>query len=372
MNLNIKVIKELYKPDFTHIEQAKRRQAAFWRREKTDKCPIILGADLSPAQEKIPSPNYKEAFYNKDFMFCGQLRGACSIANAMADGVPSARGNYGTGILLACLGLEQNVFDDKMPWLQSHLSKNDVAKLEPDTIEPRGTFAEGLEYMRYHKRIMGETLPLYCMDTQGPFDLAHLILGDEIFYVAYDDPSFMHHLMELCLQLGIKAHEWMKEISGEPLFQQYHSNSLYAENMGIRICEDTTAIVGPDIIHEFAMPYTKRLAAHFGGAWVHYCGKNDVLTDALLEIPEIRGINFGHVPGREYDHVFETEMEKCALKEKIYFGGWPRLPGEKDKQYLRRLHRWAKNGVLIPHGNTAIGDELKNAEAVRDYWYSLG
>jgi len=361
----------VYKPDAKRVELAKKRQAMFWRGEKPDKCPIILAGDLTPEQQEIPDYNFKEAFYDVNKMLSVQLKGACSIANAMADGVPSTRGNYGTGILAACLGLEQEVFEDKMPWLRKHLTKKEIVRLTPDDIKPRGSFAEGLKYMEYHKRIMGDLLPLYCMDTQGPFDVAHLIMGDDIFYEIYDDPPFIHHLMEISLELIIRATEWMKEISNEPLNKLYHSNGLYAENMGIRICEDTTAVLGEDAIYKYALPYTRRLASHFGGAWVHYCGRNDFLTDAVLNSPEIRGINFGHIPGHEYDHIFEVEMEKCKAKKKIYYGNWPRLPGEGDKQYIRRLYRWAKEGVLIPHCNQAIGNELKNATEVRDYWYSL-
>lgn len=54
-------------------------------------------------------------------------------------------------------------------------------------------------------------------------------------------------------------------------------------NAGIRLCEDSTAIVGPAAIEAFALPYTRRLAQRFGGAWVHYCGRNDALTAAALD-----------------------------------------------------------------------------------------
>ena len=101
--------------------------------------------------------------------------------------------------------------------------------------------------------------------------------------------------------------------------------------MGIRICEDTTAIIGADSIEEFAMPYTQRLARHFGGGWVHYCGRNDNLTEAVCRIPEIRAINFGHIPGHEHDHIFEEDMARCLKYGKVYNGDWPRRPEESGR-----------------------------------------
>ena len=165
----------------------------------------------------------------------------------------------------------------------------------------------------------------------------------------------------------------MKEVSGEPWDNLYHSNAIYAENMGIRICEDTSVLISPDAINEFAMPYTQRLAQHFGGAWVHYCGRNDKLTDAICQIPEIRGINFGHIPGHELDHQFEEDMKRCIDSKKVYFGSWPRLSGESGAEHLSRLHRWASQRCLIPQGNPALdkNNGFSNVTQALDYWYNL-
>lgn len=365
---------KLYQPDAARLALARRRQTAVFRGERPDAWPMLAGGPLTPAQEQLPNPNFKEAFDDADLMLSAQLRGACSAASGNGDSVPSMRVNFGTGIMLSCVGLEQEVFADKMPWLKEHLTKAQIAKLTPDDITIRGSFARGLDIMRRFKAVMGEQPAVYCMDTQGPFDLAHLMLGDAIFYQIHDDPPFVHHLMNLCLQMGIKTHTWMKEVSGEPLTQHYHGNSLYAENMGIRICEDTTAVVGPETISEFAMPYTRKLAQHFGGAWVHYCGRNDHLTQAILEIPEVRAINFGHIPGHEHDHPFEQDMARICAAHKVYFGGWPRRRGESGLAYLKRLHEWAVRGCLICDGaGAALGGEngLASLPAALEYWYSL-
>jgi hypothetical protein len=164
----------------------------------------------------------------------------------------------------------------------------------------------------------------------------------------------------------------MKEITGEPLDQHVHGNALYADTMGIRICEDTTAIIGREAMEQFALPYTRRLARHFGGAWVHYCGRADYLSEAACASPEIRAINFGHVPGREHDHPFEQDMQRCLETGTVYWGGWPRRPGENGKQYLRRMHEWARQGCMIPHCGPAVGENaFATAAEALDYWYGL-
>ncbi len=372
IDFEMKSLPELCRFDRGRIALAKERQTAVWAHRRPDKWPAFFGGRLEADQEKIPAPNLKEAFYDSDLMLCSQIRGAIALANGRSDAVPSIRANMGTGTLLSCLGLEQEIFEDKMPWLAAHLTKGQASKLTPDDIRIRGTFERGLGHMRRYKEVMGDSIGIFCMDTQGPFDLAHLLVGDDIFYQVYDDPPYVHHLMEICLELGIRAHTWMKELSGERMDHCYHSD-IYSESFGIRICEDTTAIVGDETIREFAMPYTKRLAAHFGGAWVHYCGRSDLLTRALCEIPEIVGVNFGLMPGGKQAHDFEQDMALFQKFDKVYVGAWPKLEKESGKEYLARMHSMASRGILIPHLQEALyGHEpFKDVGEMAEFWYGL-
>lgn len=364
---------ELLSPDKRRQELARKRQCAVWHGEEPDRWPIVARAPLTEAQDHIPGANFKEAFYDWELMLCSQVRAACSMANSGSDGIPSIRANMGTGVLLSCLGLEQEVFEDKMPWLQQRLSKEEAARLEPDDIEIRGSFERGMQYMRNFREVMGDSLPVFCMDTQGPFALAHLILGEQLLYELIDDAPFVHHLLNLCVELGDRAHRWMKNENGEPLEGSHHSNKLYSDNIGIRICEDSAVMVGPDIMDEFVVPYSAELARRFGSAWAHYCGRNDNLTRKLAACPEIKGLNFGHVPGKVYDHPFEQDMQECLGTGTVLFGSWPRYEGENPRAYLERLHGWASRGCLIPEAGPALAGEdgFERVEDMLDFWYSL-
>jgi hypothetical protein len=373
MDFDVGRLPGLYTGDPARVEVARRRQAAVWRGEKPDLWPAIAQIPvLTDAQKAIPNPDFKQAFDSVDWMLCSQVRLACGVANAGSDAVPSVRGNYGTGMALACVGLDQEVFPDKMPWLKRHLTPEQAARLTPDDIRVRGAVERGLDYMRRHKALMGDRPMLYCMDTQGPFDLAHLMLGDDLFYLVYDDPPFVHHVLGFCVELATRLTHWMKAVSGEPADVCHHTNSLYMENGGIRICEDSTVLLGPGQIREFAIPYSRRLAQRFGGAWVHYCGRNDELTRAICEAPEFRGINFGHVPGHEHEHPFEQDMAWIRDRGKICFGGWPRRPGEEGEAYLRRMLEWARQGCLIPQIDPAVGPGgYPDIRAAVDAWYAM-
>ena len=118
---------ERYAADRARIDLAKQRQASVWGGRKPDAWPIIATASLTESQQAIPDADFREAFYDDELMLCSQVRAACCVANARADGVPSIRANLGTGVCLATLGLAQDVFADKMPWLKDHLTLDGVA-----------------------------------------------------------------------------------------------------------------------------------------------------------------------------------------------------------------------------------------------------
>lgn len=373
-NFDVRRLKEYLDFDYAHIDASRKRQCRAWRCEKLDVPLLFIDDRISAKQESIPAYDLQQIFTDKIKMLCREARSACSMGNARSDSVPSIRANLGTGILLSCLGLEQETCSEKMPWLHEHLTKGQISRLSHDDIKQQGSFARGLEMMRYFKETIGNSIPIYVMDTQGPFDLAHLMMGDDIFLQLYDDPKFVHHLMDICLELGLRTHRWMKEAIGEPMHCLHHRNMIYSDSFGIRICEDTTALLGDEQIREFALPYSKKLASEFGGAWVHYCGYNESLTDAILEQPEFKVLNFGHIPGHEQEIDFFLNMDKFANAGKINFNWWPKFPDETVEAYIRRLHKFARQGILAPRiyrTKELAKAGFNSAADVLKYWRNL-
>jgi len=373
-SFNVRSLPEYLALDQDHLRRARERQCRAWRREKLDIPLLMINDKITEKQKNIPPYDLLQIFTSPEKMLCSEAIGACSTANGRSDSVPSIRANLGAGIVLACLGLEQEAFPDKMPWLHQHMNKQQIAALSVDDIKPRGSFSRGLEMIHYFKEIMGDSLPVFAMDTQGPFDLAHLLIGDDLFLELYDDPEFVHHLLTICLEMGIRTHKWIKEAIGEPLTSLHHTNMMYSDSFGIRICEDTTALLSDDQIREFALPYSKRLAHEFGNAWVHYCGQNAALTNAILEAPEFKALNFGLIPGHEQEINFYAMMDKFAHYGKVNFNRWPMLPQESAEEYLVRLHKFSGQCVLAPFIDITPELEmagLGSAEAVLDFWRKI-
>ncbi len=348
--------------------QSQARQEAVWRGEEVDYLPLLLAGGSVPERKNLPSYNLKEQFFDQEKMLYEQAWAALSTVRAKSDALPSVRANLGTGFLASVFGLEQEVFADKMPWLKKHLRKDEIEKFSEESLSPisdKGLIPRAKEYMNFFKERLTGKVAVYLPDTQGPFDLAHLIRGNEIFTDIYDDPDFVHHLMELSTYVYIEASKYLKRVVDEPLNAGYHSNSLYMESCGVRCCEDTTTLLSPEIVKEFIVPYIKKALSPFGGGWLHFCGKGNHLLDIFLEIPEIKGINFGNPENYDPAEI----LPKLESKGKIYYGSFPRKEREGVKEYFARLLKpLHKKGTLLLDFDLPEGEE---SSSVLSLWNSV-
>jgi uroporphyrinogen-III decarboxylase len=297
----------------------------------------------------------REDFHNPPVMLFNQLWAVLSYHESSSDAQPSVRPNLGTGFIPTLFGLRQEVFEDKMPWLKEHLTKEQISRFRvPDDVSHLGLMPHAKKCIDYFKAKQDGKFAIFLPDTQGPFDIAHLVRGDDLFTDLVDDPPFVHHLMTLCVEMYIKATRRLKEWIGEPLDSCHHSGNLYLARGGVRCCEDTTTLLSPRHIDEFVAPYMEKALAAFGGGWVHYCGNNTHLLETLIErVPHAHGINFGNPERHDFAKIFPRLVEKG----KFYFGGWAKTKEESTEQYFRRIIAPVKSArrglIFIPSGVSA-------------------
>ena len=317
----------------------------------------------------LPAYNPKEIHYDSEKMFVSELIGAARAAAGGMQAVPSVRANMGCGIFPTLFGIEQDLFEDKMPWVQKHLSKDAIMKMGPEDLVFSDEFKSGLEHMDYMaEKLKGSCCGLYPMDLQGPFDTAHLVYGDAIFYDLYDDPAFIRHLMELsCEAIFMGMEECVRHIpDAADGFRHY--NNLFMPNGkgGIKISEDTSTLLSEAHIREFVAPYTSKVLERYNGGYIHYCGKNPHLFRAFMDLPLAYGINFGN-PDM---HNMAAVLKECADRNKIYYGTIPRDGGETQVGYFKRTLADAtyngKTHLLLSYQTDGEGSE--NPEAIAEAW----
>ena len=69
-----------------------------------------------------------------------------------------------------------------------------------------GIIPEMFDYIDLIQQYTPEWLKISLPDMQGPFNIAHMVLGDEVFYAPFDAPEKFRQLMELITDFFIAVH----------------------------------------------------------------------------------------------------------------------------------------------------------------------
>ena len=332
-------------------------QTAVWEGRSPERQPLLLSLDL-PTEYEGQFPRYTptQVHHDQNKMLLEGMCGMAATSLAGMHGVPSIRANMGCGIYPSLFpGITSMLFeDDKMPWVQKHLTLKEIDNLCEEDIKITDEFKLALDHMAYQAEMIdGTGAFVYPLDLQGPFDMAHIVYGDPFFYDLYDEPELMHHLLNLCcyaIELGVA--ECLKVM---PRSQEYiaHYNGVVLPRSlgGFKISEDTSTIVGAGHIDEFVMPYTDRILKATNGAYIHYCGRNDHLLKRVLAHPMVCGLNFGNPEKHDMDEV----LRQTAAAGKVFYGASARHDGESEADFFERSLRAATvDGlcklILVHHG----------------------
>ena len=316
-------------------ERGRERIAAVYAGDETDCLPILYDV---PAHDVAVESDLREQFYSPEAMLIAHLHRMAATAKLPHDGQLCIRPNMGVVLVPSVFGLEPEVPSDAMPRFRDHLTKNELTTFDlPSDLAACGLVSRAANYVRYFRDTLAGRAHVYMPDTQGVFDVAHLVLGDQFFLELYDDPPFAHHALGLSLRAYVGVTLALKAALDEAPEGGFHGHGMvsgiYMPHGGVRVSEDTPTLLQPEHIDAFVVPYVLRALEPFGGGWVHYCGRNDHLFAALLSIPEVRGINLGNPE----QHDPEAYMHALLERGKFYFGCWPREVGESLRSYLERM-----------------------------------
>lgn len=367
-------MKEIIKKALDEISQNKdyvdfsiEQQIKVWLLQKVESQPLLLHCPLSDAESELfPKHTYKDIHYDSQKNMEYHMESMLMSIRGGAGAVPSARANMGCGIYPAWFGLIQKLYDDKMPWITEHLSKDILKDMTADDLMLTSEFQTGLDHMVYMAEIFkGTGAQIFPMDLQGPVDIAHLVYGDAFFYDLYDDADFIDHLLELSAQAILKGSKLCIDNipNSDKYISHYNETVLPRQIGGIKISEDTPTILSEAHIKKYAMKYTNMVLEKSSGGYIHYCGKNEHLFKGAMSSFKAHGLNFGNPEM----HVMEDVLRTCAQNDKIFYGKIPRKANEPWINYFTRLlgdsYKDGKFHLLL-----SMQCDISERESVLDNW----
>jgi hypothetical protein len=199
-----------------------------------------------------------------------------------------------------------------------------------------------LEFLAYSKEVLGQyeklskvvhyTLP----DTQGPFDLACLIWGSDVFLGIYDEPELFDGLLDLITRTFIQYNSCLKKFVGEPMDSAYHIAGLKLVRGGIRICDDSSTLIQGELYSTKVAPQNVKAFAPFGGGWLHFCGNgNHILPTVLNDIPGVHALHLGNPDMHDFC-ALTKELEKRGIVL-FWSGALEELPKAREEAPDTRL-----------------------------------
>jgi hypothetical protein len=289
------------------IETKKKQIAANWRLEDIDEVPFVI--EVGPLHVGTTNYFYDDAAelkWNEDFN-----RDREKVYDY---GYPNIKPNLGIGIVAAAFGCEYKVNNEADPWIKALIREenvDDVYKLElPDVVNnPVYQMAwRRIEYMESHS-----DLPLRVVNVPSPLVTASLIWEYTSFIEAtLVYPDEVHALLEKITEATIQyIREQFKRIKN--LYSVGHETWAVPREVGVRVSDDTAALLSPKLYREFGVAYNGKIAEAVGGIVVHSCGNVQNVVEAMMETPGLRGLDFTIPQTPKWEMIRDAAAGKTVL-----------------------------------------------------------
>jgi hypothetical protein len=263
--------------------------------------------------------------------------------------LPNIKPNLGIGTIAAAFGCGLRINDEADPWIDALIGADcqskvyDLARPDPQN---NPVFKRVRERIRSLQQ--GGGMPLRLVNVASPLVTASMIWDYTDFIMALlTNPQAVHHLLDLVTRATIDYVNLQLDTIAD-LHSMGHEVLPVPREVGLRISDDTAALLSPQLYREFGLPYNARLAEAFGGVVVHSCGDCKHVIPAMLETPGLRGLDLTMPQNTDW-----TPLEKAAgrvvLGLRHYYWDHPDPAVSVDAlAYTRRLiERFGTTGVFI-------------------------
>jgi len=281
---------------------------AVWRLEETDEIPFVI--EIGPfhgATRTFFDDPEAEIKWNMDLH---------NMRNGIHDyGFPNIKPNQGIGIVAAAFGCEYTVNDEADPWIKPLIREEnagDVYNLEIPDPENNAVFMKVWERIESLQKL--SSLPLRMVNVPSPLVTASMIWD----YTSFIEgllicPDEIHALLEKVTTATILyIREQFRRIKN--LFSVGHESSCPIPRFaGVRVSDDTAALLSPGMYREFGVAYNNRISREFGGIVVHSCGDVQHVVPAMMEIEGLKGLDFTIPQVMNWEAVRDAAAGKTVL-----------------------------------------------------------
>jgi len=258
--------------------------------------------------------------YNELVLGMGLILGVNSVYNSvkLRDYFPlHIRSNHGIGIIASIFGAKSKIVGNNMPWIEHYKDIEEIRNLVKKGLPELNSslFNKVIDDYKYFNHKLKQypkcykTIKITQPDLQGPFDIAHLLCGSNIFLYLYDYPDLMHKLLDLITTCYVKTVEYFD--NSNLLTGKVGMDSMYVHGAiyrGSIVIKDDTAIINLSerMYKEFAAQYNKKIIKAYGKGSFHYCGPNMEWHIRNIISQEVLSVNYGNPELQNLNDIYRS------------------------------------------------------------------
>jgi len=377
-----RILDEFILPYQDRIALSTERQTKFFAHKKVDACPIFIEPDRKIVEivnkafpSKIKEEDIEQEFFR---ILLSALRVAVETLMVNNDRVIRLYPAFGCSSGLTSLGMKQKRTHGNYGAYgpPDALNQEEALKLTIDDVQIRGDIKKRLDFIKYARAMVNDQIPILNSYAGGPFPFACDVMGTDFMMLTATDPKLAHEFLEFCMEATKKMLMWHRDAAGADDCKNtvLGGGSVAKGSRVMQMDIDQAVMFSPEAIDEFIIPSTCEFAkrCNIKIQTLHYCGWYEYFSRAIAKEKSIGTLNNNPVPGKLHDAPFEEVMKLCAETNTTYLGYWPKFINEHSKDYLKRLNKWAKEGVLFPEIRpTSDFGYFASSAQVADYWYQL-
>jgi hypothetical protein len=235
-------------------------------------------------------------------------------------GMPNLKPNQGINIIASAFGCEYRVNDEADPWVTPLIrdeNPKDVHKLKVPDVKTNPVLRLAWDRVEY---LQSESdLPLRLVNVPSPLVTGSLIWEYTSFIMAtLQYPKEVHALLEKITEATIAyLQEQLTRISN--LHTMGHEMWYIPREIGVRISDDTAAVLSPKLYREFGVRYNNMISRALGGIVVHSCGDVKNVVEPMMEIEGLRGLDFTIPQTDDWERIRKAAAGKTALCLRHYY-----------------------------------------------------
>lgn len=267
-----------------------------------------------------PAAYVNDGFHDVTMMIYHQLRGVSRELETGKGLLLNVRANYGTGIVPTMFGAELLYLDRQLDTLPCSRPLADGGEAVRRIVDNgKANYGAGLAVSvfefaeRYAEAVDGypkikRFAHVYPPDLQGPFPLADMLWGSNIYFSFIEDCELLHRSISFMADVILEFHKkWTKLFPSA--FDGHAVEWGLLHKGGIIVRNDSCVNISGEMYREFVMPYDQRILGKLGGG-IHFCGRGDHYVEAMSDIDGLSCINMSQPHLNDTEVIYRHTVDK--------------------------------------------------------------